>query len=60
MNQVEQLLLELAPPPEPTLDNFHGGSNGPALAMLREALAGEPGQTERVFYLWGQIGRAHV
>ena len=35
---MQQLLLELAPPPPPTLDNFSPGKNGAALRALREAL----------------------
>jgi len=49
---VEQLLLELAPPPAPTLENFHAGANSALLGALRAALAGG----ERVFYLWGAAG----
>ena len=49
---MQQLLLELAPPPPPTLDNFSPGKNGAALKALREAL--EDG--ERFVFLWGQSG----
>jgi len=49
---MQQLLLELAPPPPPTLDNFSPGENGAALKALREAL--EDG--ERFVFLWGQSG----
>ncbi|OGA04741.1 MAG: DnaA regulatory inactivator Hda [Betaproteobacteria bacterium RIFCSPLOWO2_02_FULL_62_17] len=49
---MEQLVLELAPPPEPTLDNFHLGSNTVVLNALRAALAGG----ERILYLWGPAG----
>jgi DnaA family protein len=49
---MQQLLLELAPPPPPTLDNFSPGKNGAALKALREAL--EDG--ERFVFLWGRSG----
>ncbi len=52
MTAVEQLVLELAPPPEPTLDNFHAGSNAAVLNALRAALAGG----ERILHLWGPAG----
>ncbi|MGB5081275.1 MAG: DnaA regulatory inactivator Hda [Burkholderiales bacterium] len=49
---MQQLLLELAPPPPPTLENFCPGRNGAALQALREALqAGE-----RFVFLWGPRG----
>jgi DnaA-homolog protein len=49
---MQQLLLELAPPPPPTLDNFSPGKNGAALKALRSAL--EDG--ERFVFLWGGSG----
>jgi len=49
---MQQLVLELAPPPAPTLESFFPGRNQAALAALREALAGG----ERVVYLWGAPG----
>jgi len=49
---MRQLLLELSPPPRPTLENFVAGRNGPALEALRGALSGE---TSFVF-LWGAAG----
>ena len=49
---MEQLVLKLAPPAEPTLDNFLPGQNAGALAALRSILAG----SERVAYLWGESG----
>lgn len=50
---MQQLLLDLAPVPEPTLDNFAPGSNAEPLHALRAwaAGAGEP-----VVYLWGPPG----
>jgi len=49
---MQQLLLELAPPPPPTLENFSPGKNGAALKALREAL--ESG--ERFVFIWGPHG----
>jgi len=49
---MQQLLLELAPPPPPTLENFFPGRNGAALKALREALEGG----ERFVFLWGSKG----
>ena len=49
---MQQLVLELAPAPAPTLDNFFPGPNAAAVAAVREALGGG----ERVVYLWGEAG----
>jgi DnaA family protein len=49
---MQQLLLELAPPPAPTLDNFSPGRNAAALEALRGALDGG----ERFVFLWGPSG----
>jgi len=49
---MQQLLLELAPPPPPTLENFSPGRNGVALKALRGALEGG----ERFVFLWGPSG----
>jgi DnaA family protein len=55
---MQQLLLELAPPPPPTLENFCPGKNGAALHALREALAGGEG----FVFLWGPggSGKTHL
>ena len=55
---MQQLILELAPPPLPTLENFSPGRNGAALAALREALAGG----ESFVFLWGPggSGKTHL
>jgi len=55
---MQQLLLELAPPPPPTLDNFSPGRNGAAVRALREALAGGEG----FVFLWGPggSGKTHL
>ena len=57
---MRQLLLQLAPPPAPTLDNFVPGRNGAALQALRD-IAGGTG-AERFVYLWGEpgSGRTHL
>jgi len=49
---MQQLLLELAPPPPPTLENFFPGRNGAALKALRGALD----HGERFVFLWGPRG----
>lgn len=49
---MQQLLLELAPPPLPTLENFSPGRNAAALKALREALS----DGERFVFLWGPDG----
>lgn len=49
---MQQLLLELAPPPRPGFDNFFPGRNGAVLTALRGALAGG----EPFVYLWGAAG----
>ena len=48
----QQLVLELAPPAAPSLENFFPGSNEPAVAAVRDALAGG----ERLVYLFGEPG----
>ena len=55
---MQQLLLELAPPPPPTLENFSPGRNGAALEALREALRGG----EPFVFLWGPggSGKTHL
>lgn len=49
---MQQLTLDLAPPAEPTLDNFVSGDNATTLAALRAALAGH----EQVVFVWGESG----
>ncbi len=58
-----QLLLELAAPPAPALDNFvtgADGTNAAALAALRAF--GTAASTDRCLYLWGArgSGRSHL
>jgi DnaA family protein len=57
---MQQLLLQLAPPPAPTLDNYVPGRNGAALQALRDTARGALG--ERFVYLWGEpgSGRTHL
>lgn len=57
---MKQLLLELTPPPLPTLDNFVAGENEELLLQLRALLV--PGASERFLYIWGEpgCGRSHL
>ncbi len=57
---MQQLLLELASPPAPTLDNFVPGRNGAAVQALRAIAQGAA--AERFVYLWGEpgSGRSHL
>jgi DnaA family protein len=57
---MKQLVLTLAPPPAPSLENFHPGRNGELLAALRGLAEGV--SAERFFYLWGEpgSGRSHL
>jgi DnaA family protein len=57
---MQQLPLEISPPPEPGFDNYLAGANAEALASVR-ALAGGT-FAERIVYLWGApgSGRTHL
>ncbi len=57
---MKQLLLDIAPAPQPTLDNFVPGRNIELLASLR-TLTSQP-QGKRSLYLWGPAGsgRTHL
>ena len=57
---MRQLLLQLAPPAAPTLDNYVPGRNGAALQALRDIARGAA--AERFVYLWGEpgSGRTHL
>ena len=60
---MNQLLLDLGPKPQPTLDNFIVGNNVEALASLRRlctAPVADP--PARCLYLWGEAGsgRSHL
>jgi len=50
---MSQLLLDIVPGWQPTLDNFVVGRNQELLSALRHALAGS---SERSIYLWGESG----
>ena len=51
---MSQLLLDIAPDRQPSLDNFVVGRNLELLSALRHALSG--GSSERCFYVWGEAG----
>ena len=57
---MKQLALTLAPPPEPSLDNFYPGRNAELVTALRGLADGI--SAERFFYLWGEpgCGRSHL
>lgn len=59
---VTQLVLDLGPPPPPTLDNFVAGDNGEALAAARALLDPARAASLRFLYLWGPAssGRSHL
>ncbi len=56
---MQQLTLDLAPPPPPTLDNFVPGANAQVLAALRAAIAVNSGER---LCLWGGpgSGKSHL
>jgi len=51
---LSQLLLDISPDRQPSLDNFVVGRNPELLSALRHALAGS--SSERCFYVWGEAG----
>jgi len=51
---MKQLVFDIAPPPQPTLQNFVIGLNGEVMATLRALLEGV--SHERFVYLWGGAG----
>ncbi len=57
-----QLVLDLGPPPPPSLDNFVVGDNGEALAAARSLLEPAGAAGLRFLYLWGPAssGRSHL
>ena len=60
---MNQLLLDLGPPPQPTLDNFIVGRNLELLASLRRLCAAPVADPPaRCLYLWGEAGsgRSHL
>ncbi|MBL8541946.1 MAG: DnaA regulatory inactivator Hda, partial [Betaproteobacteria bacterium] len=57
---MKQLVLDLASPAEPTLDNFVAGPNAEALQAMRDLAAGA--RRDPVIYLFGPggSGRTHL
>ena len=57
---VKQLILDLIPKPQPTLDNFVPGRNGEALKALLDAASGA--SPAKIIYLWGAAssGKSHL
>jgi len=57
---MRQLLLDLGPPPEPSLDNFVAEGNAEVVQSLRGWLTGA--LAERCIYLWGPpaSGKTHL
>ncbi len=57
---MRQLLLSLAPPPQPTLENFVPGRNAELLALLTTLAGGD--ESERFIYMWGVpgCGKTHL
>ena len=57
---MKQLILDLIPPPAPTLDNYVAGRNGEALSALRDAASAFP--PAKILYLWGAAssGKSHL
>ena len=51
---MSQLLLDISPDWQPTLDNFVVGRNMELVSALRHALSGD--SSERFFYIWGEAG----
>ncbi|MGH8518980.1 MAG: HdaA/DnaA family protein [Panacagrimonas sp.] len=57
---MQQLVLDIGPPPQPDFDNFVAGPNAEALARVRGLAGGT--LREAVIYLWGEAGcgRSHL
>ena len=57
---MEQLILDIAPAPAPTLDSFVVGRNGELLLALHALAAGN--SRDQFVYLWGEsgCGRSHL
>ena len=51
---MSQLLLDISPDWQPSLDNFVPGRNIELLSALRHAMTGS--SSERCFYVWGEAG----
>lgn len=57
---MKQMILDIAPAPEPTLDGFVSGRNGELLVSLYALANGS--NSDRFMYLWGApgCGRSHL
>jgi len=57
---MQQLVLDIGPPPDPSFDNYVAGPNAEALARVRGLAQG--GLREAIVYLWGDpgSGRTHL
>jgi len=57
---MQQLLLDIAPPASPTLDNFLPGRNVELWELLRRVAANQ--EQERFIYIWGDpgCGKSHL
>ena len=57
---MQQLLLDIAPPASPTLDNFLPGRNIELCALLQRVAANQ--EQERFIYIWGDpgCGKSHL
>ncbi|SDI09413.1 DnaA regulatory inactivator Hda [Nitrosomonas sp. Nm132] len=53
---MKQLLLDIAPPRPPTLENFIPGRNLELLQTLRKAVTNTNQNPERFIYVWGSAG----
>jgi DnaA family protein len=59
-NEMQQLVLDIGPPPDPSFDNYVAGPNAEALARVRGLADGA--LREAIVYLWGELGsgRTHL
>lgn len=59
-NEMQQLVLDIGPAPEPDFENYVAGANAEALARVRSLAAGT--LPEAIVYLWGEpgSGRTHL
>ena len=51
---MQQLVLDIGPPPDPSFDNYVAGPNAEAFARLRSLAEGS--LREAIVYLWGERG----
>ena len=59
-NEMQQLVLDIGPPADPSFDNYVAGPNAEALARVRGLADGA--LREAIVYLWGDLGsgRTHL